>query len=885
MARKVLLLDGNSLLYRGFFALPPLTTTRGEMTNAVYGLAVMLYKLLDEEKPDFIAAAFDLPAPTFRHEEFDGYKATRESAPDELFSQIPLAHEMLEAMQIPIFQVEGFEADDVLGALAKSAEAKGYEPLIVSGDLDVLQLVSDKTRALITRRGVSDAKRYDKKAVQERYGLSPVQLIDLKALRGDTTDNIPGVPGVGEKTAISLLQQFSSLEEVLDNLDKVKPARAAAALQAHMDQAKMSKRLGAIVTDIPLELNWEALRMSGPDVPRLRELFQRLEFRGLLKKLPAETGAAATLTSEEIAPPKIIQNTREAALAAKGMTGCSRITLTLIAEEGSPHSAKAVGFALTADDGKECIFVPAKKDLIGAFKPLLEEANIPKSGHNLKEAAVHLGRLGVELAGLDFDIEIASYLANPLRKNHDLWEVAFDMLATPMPEPLKLAEASTVAVAQRAAAMVTRIQALQPRLAESLSEQGLNRLFEEVEMPVVGLLAEMESAGVSIDTPYLEEFSRRLVTRIAKAEEEIFILAGEEFTVNSPKQLQHILYEKLELPRGRRTKTGYSTDAATLARLAGEYEIVARILEYRELTKLKSTYVDALPRLVNPRTKRIHPSFNQAVTVTGRLSCSDPNLQNIPIRTELGREIRRAFIAGKPKHVLLSADYSQIELRVLAHIAEDQALREIFAADRDLHTATACEIFGVDPEEATSEMRRLAKIVNFSIPYGTKPQGLAQRIETSAEEAREYMDRYFDRFAGVAKYMEEIVEHARESGHVETLLGRCRPLPEISASSPGRRELAERMAINTPIQGTAADIMKLAMLAVAEALKQADLATKMILQVHDELVFEGPESEMVQVANLAKEGMENAYRLSVPLKVELEYGSNWRDMKVFTLDP
>jgi len=880
MSAKVLLLDANSLLYRAFFALPPLSTARGEPTNAVYGLAVMLQKILEEEKPDFIAAAFDLPVPTFRHQEFEAYKATRERAPEELRSQIPLARELLEVMRIPVFEKEGFEADDLLGTLAKRAEAQGHEAVIVSGDLDMLQLVSEKIWALITRRGVTDTARYDPAAIGARYGLSPSQLVDLKALRGDVTDNIPGVPGIGEKTAVALLQQFGSLEGVLENLAAVKPARLAAALQTYAEQARLSKRLAAIASEVPVEIDWEALRAHGPDRPRLKELFQRLEFRGLLKKLPTESPAISTLLTEEASPLEIIQSAQEAARAAREMTGCGRVTLAVIAEEGSPHSVPVFGFGLASND-KRPLFLPAKADLLAPFKPLLEEAKIPKSGHSLKQTIVHLRRLGIELAGIVFDSELASYLANPLRKNHALWEVAFDLLGTPIPPSLGAAEAPLSALAERGVLKIARIRALQSLLEKSLSEQGLQRLFREVEIPLIALLADMESAGVSIDVSYLEAFSTHLESDIAAAEKDIFILAGEEFTINSPKQLQRILYEKLGLKRGKRIKTGYSTDAATLAKLAGEFEIVARLLEYRELTKLKSTYVDALPRLVNPRTGRIHPSFNQAVAATGRLSCSDPNLQNIPIRTELGREIRRAFIAGRPGDLLLAADYSQIELRVLAHIAEDQALCEIFAEDRDLHTATASELFGVSAEKVTSEMRRLAKIVNFSIPYGTTPEGLAQRIAVPVEEARRYMARYFERFAGVARYIEEIISQARETGFVTTLLGRHRPLPEISSSNANRRELAERMAINTPIQGTAADLMKLAMLAVARALKREALTTKMILQVHDELVFECPQEEMQKVASLAKAGMEGAYRLRVPLKVELEYGSNWRDMLPF----
>jgi len=879
MAGKVLLLDANSLLYRAYFALPPLTTAKGEMTNAVYGFANMLYKILEDEKPDFIAAAFDLPTPTFRHQQFAAYKATRERAPEELRSQIPLVRELLEGMRIPIFEAEGFEADDLLGALARRAEEKGHEALIVSGDLDVLQVVSERVSALITHRGITQTARYNRNAVEARYGLSPSQLADLKALRGDATDNIPGVPGIGEKTAISLLQRFGSLEGVLANLHQLKSGRGglAASLGAHAEQAKMSKHLATIAATIPLQLEWEKCRLRPPDAARLRQLFQRLEFRGLLKKLPAEAANNQQTLADN--PVRIIQNPVEAANLARQMARAGPIAIAVIAEEGSPHEAKALGFML-APDNHEPFCVPAQKELLSAFAPLLQDKALPKWGHGLKEAIIHLRRLGLELAGLAFDTEIASYLSNPLRKNHDLWEAAFDLLGAPLPEAREVPSTAALSeAAERAALKVRRIRDLQPLLARSLSEQGLEGLFDEVEMPLIAVLADMEMAGVSIDVPYLEGLSTRLESEIAKAEKEIFLLAGEEFNINSPKQLQHILYEKLGLPRGKKTKTGYSTAAATLAGLAEEFEIIARLLEYRELTKLKSTYVEALPRLVNPRSGRIHPSFNQAVAATGRLSCSEPNLQNIPIRTELGREIRRAFIAGRSEDRLLAADYSQIELRVLAHISGDEALSDIFATGRDLHSATAGELFGVSPQQVSAEMRRLAKIVNFSIPYGTTPEGLAQRIRVPVEEARAYMARYFQRFPGVARYIEETISQARESGYVSTLLGRRRPLPEISSSNASRRELAERVAINTPIQGSAADLMKLAMLKVAEALKREKLRTRIILQVHDELVFEGEREEIPKAAALAKEKMEKAYRLRVPLKVEMEYGNNWRDME------
>jgi len=869
MAEKVVLLDGNSLLYRAFFALPPLTNAQGEMTNAVYGFANMVNKILVEEKPDFVAAAFDLPAPTFRHQQFKAYKATREKAPEELRSQIPLSQELLQGWQIPVFAMEGFEADDVLGTLARQAEAEGKEVLIVSGDMDVLQLVSDKTQALITRRGISETSRFALAGIQEKYGLTPAQLIDYKALRGDPSDNIPGVPGIGEKTAAALMQQYGSLENLLQHIAEVKPARAAAALGVHAEQARLSQQLATIISEVPLQVDWELCRRREPDAARLRELYTRLEFRGLLKKLPAEAGE----TSEVL----IIQDPAAANAAGAELATEKNLTLALASEPGSYHQAAVLGLALGGAE-KAVYFAPAQAELLAAFKPLLEKAELPKITQGAKEIMVQLKRLGIDFAGLEFDTEIASHLADSLRREHALGEIAFDLLHQPIPPPLTR-EAPLQAFAERAAGQVRTISRLRPLLEKGLSEQDLAKLYYEVELPLIPILAEMEVAGVAVDREHLAALSLQLAAAICAAEKEIFALAGEAFLINSPKQLQYILYDKLGLPKGKKTKTGYSTDAATLVNLAGQYDIVAHLLEYRELSKLQSTYVEALPRLINPATGRIHTTYNQAVTATGRLSSTDPNLQNIPIRTEIGREIRRAFIAEKPDNLLLAADYSQIELRVLAHISGDEALQKIFAEDRDLHTATACEIFGVPPEKVDSEMRRLAKIVNFSIPYGTTAQAMAQRLKIPGEQAREFMRRYFERFPGVARYIENIVLVAREKGYVTTLLGRRRLLPEISSPQPMRRELAERMAINTPIQGSASDIMKLAMLAVAQGLAQGQFATRMILQVHDELIFEGPEKEISPVAWAVKAAMEAAYPLRVPLKVDLEAGKNWRDLE------
>jgi DNA polymerase-1 len=671
MAEKVVLLDGNSLLYRAFFALPPLTNAQGEMTNAVYGFATMLNRLLAEEKPDYIITAFDLPGPTFRHHQFKAYKATREKAPEELRSQIPLSQELLRGWQIPVFAVEGFEADDVLGTLARIAEAEGKEVLIVSGDMDVLQLVSDKTQALITRRGISETSRFDLAAIQEKYGLTPAQLIDFKALRGDPSDNIPGVPGIGEKTAATLMQQYGSLENLLQHVAEVKPARAAAALEIHTEQAKLSQQLATIISDVPLQVDWEQCRRRPPEVSRLRELYTRLEFRGLLKKLPAEATAACEV---------LMLQDREAAKAAHSeLANEKNLTLALAAAPGSYHQAEIFGLALGG--AEKIYFIPAQPELLAIFKSLLEEVKLAKITQGAKEIIVQLKRLGIDFAGPAFDTEIASHLADSLRKEHALGEIAFDLLHQPIPSPLEKG-APLQAVAERAAGQVRTISRLKPLLEKSLTEQDLAKLYYEVELPLIPILAEMEITGVAVDREHLAGLSLRLAADICAAEKEVFALAGEAFLINSPKQLQYILYEKLGLPKGKKTKTGYSTDAATLANLAGQYDIVAHLLEYRELSKLQSTYVEALPRLIHPATGRIHTTYNQAVTATGRLSSTDPNLQNIPIRTEIGREIRRAFVAEKPGDRLLAADYSQIELRVLAHISGDEALKQIFAEDR-----------------------------------------------------------------------------------------------------------------------------------------------------------------------------------------------------------
>lgn len=867
----LVLVDGNSLLYRAFFALPPLTNAQGEVTNAAYGFTTMLLKVLDEQQPEMMAVAFDLPGPTFRHEMFEDYKATRRAMPDELAPQIGMAREILAAMRIPVYEMEGYEADDVIGTLATRAEQDGRRVLIVTGDLDELQLASDRVSIMVTRRGISDTQVYDAAGVKERYGLSPDQLCDYRALRGDTSDNIPGVPGIGDKTASQLIAQFGSLEKLLADNALVKPPRIAAALTAHADVARRAKRLSELVRDLPIEFDPARLRLQEPDRARLIGIFRRLDFRSVLKRFES---AAATAS----APFRAITTPEEAKSLAAELERAGEAAVQVVDGGGTALSAPLLGLALSAGAEPAVIASPGNEldELLAPLKPALESPRLSKVGHDLKRAALVLSRRGIALRGLAFDTMIAAYLVNPTRPSEALSSVAYEYLEAETPaltsEGAPDPQAMAIAVKQ--------VRSLKELLEQRLSEMELTSLFGELELPLIPVLIEMEQTGVAVDCDALAGLSGKLGARAAELEKEIHAMAGEEFNISSPQQLRRILFEKLGLPpdKTKRTKSGYSTAADVLATL-GEYEIVAKILEYREVTKLKSTYVDALPPLVNPLTGRIHTSLNQAVTATGRLSSTNPNLQNIPIRSETGMEIRRAFIAGGPGRVLLSADYSQIELRVLAHITQDENLIQIFLRDEDLHRAAAMEIFGVGHDGVTPQMRAFAKMVNFGIPYGISDFRLSREMGISIEEARRYMARYFDRFPKVREYVERTPDEARERGYVTTLLGRRRPIPDLRSRAPAVRQAAERVAINTPMQGSAADIIKLAMLRVHDALVSRKLAARLILQVHDELLLELPEGEVGETARLVAECMSRACKLRVPLRVEVKVGPNWADME------
>lgn len=882
----LVLVDGNSLLYRAFFALPALTNSLGEPTNAVYGFAVMLYKILEQRQPDHMAVCFDLPGPTFRHLEYSEYKATREKAPEDLTVQVGMAKELLDAMRIATCELEGFEADDLIGTLASRAEQEGYDVVVVTGDLDVLQLVSDRVQVMATRRGTTDTIMYDRDAVKQRFGIEPAQLVDYRALKGDATDNIPGVPGIGEKTAARLIREHGSLERLLEKAGAMADQKIAAALAAYREQALQSKRLSTIRRDAPIEVSTGELAMRQPDQRRMGELLSRFEFRSLADRL-------APTVIQERRQPKILDSPEKVKDWLRLVRESEACAVVPVSAGERPSSARllGIGFALPTDEQAFTPLAPPGSSLFGQsvsasweiIRPILEDESVTKWLHDAKTAEIVFHRAGCRLAGAAFDSMLASYLINPGRGKHELEDAAFEHLSVALPKRHDAAEAwnrgDVGSVAEDVCLRASLIARLVPILRRKMSDIGVEHIFQQVELPLTGVLAEMELAGVALDCEHLGKLSVTMGARMKELESQIHALAGEPFNISSHKQLAQILFDKLGLPRGKRTKTGYSTDAEVLGELAAEHEIVALVMQYRELSKLRSTYVEALPKLVNPETGRLHTSFNQAVTATGRLSSSDPNLQNIPVRTELGLEIRKAFVSGAPDKVLLSADYSQIELRILAHLSGDEQLIAIFQADEDLHTRTACELFGLSPQQVTPEARRMAKVVNFGIPYGIGPAALARDMGTSAEEAAAYMERYFQRFSGVRAYIDSSLAAARKAGVVRTILGRPRPLPELSSKSRGLREFAERAGINAPMQGSAADIMKLAMIDVHRALPLEGLRARMTLQVHDELVMETPADELEKTAAVVKRCMSEAYRLRVPLKVEAKGGPNWADMQ------
>ncbi|MBO8138280.1 MAG: DNA polymerase I [Desulfotomaculum sp.] len=870
----LIVVDGNSLAYRAFHAIPLLTTTKGLITNAAYGFTNMLYKILKEEKPGLAAVAFDKGKITFRNEQYSDYKANRKATPDELRPQFPIIKDILDAMNIKVFEMEGYEADDLIGTIVSKAEEVGLATLIVTGDRDALQLVSPRTRVLLTRKGITTLEVFDEGKVWERFGVYPNQFIDFRALTGDSSDNIPGVPGIGEKTAAKLLQKYPTLDEIYNNLDEL-PKRQREKLHEHREQALLSKKLVTIEKNVPIKVDLAECAYGAPDYKRLLELFTELEFKSLVKSIIGKDTDKKSRKKEE-------KNDQEAVETFK--VGYIKLTkpdqLDELLNDVTRAEKAAVSVNGTVEAGlcaaalateNQVYYLPLenKPEHLQVLKKICEDEKVSKYCHDGKGIIWLLHHHGIKLVNLGFDTMVASYLLNPASPNLDLEDIALQNLGIVLPT------GGEVPLPAQAEA----VKKLVPILHEKLKQQDEERLFYEVELPLVPVLAKMEINGIKADRQELEKMSEELGRRIDELTREIYELAGEEFNINSPKQLGKILFEKLGLPVIKKTKTGYSTDASVLEQLAEKHDIVQKILQHRQLVKLKSTYADGLAGLIDKNTGRIHTTLHQTVTATGRLSSSDPNLQNIPIRLDLGRRIRKVFVPRHQDNVILAADYSQIELRILAHMSGDASFLEAFNTGQDIHTRTASEVFDVPVEKVTREMRSKAKAVNFGIVYGISDYGLARDIKVSRAEARRYIDNYFSRCPGVKNYIDRTVKEAKEKGYVTTLLNRRRYLPDLFSPNRMARNFGERAAMNTPIQGSAADIIKLAMIRIDRELEKRNLKTKMVLQVHDELIFDVPKNELPEVIDLVKECMENAVVLDVPLEVDIKVGPSWYEVK------
>jgi DNA polymerase-1 len=866
--RRLFLLDGHSLAYRAFFALPAsLATSTGQITNAVYGFTSMLIKLLSEERPDLIAVAFDMGAPTVRLQMDAEYKAGRPETPSEFAPQLGLISEVLETLGIPIVRVEGHEADDALGTLAVRAAAAGIDATIVTADRDFFQLVRPGITVMFNRKGISDIVRYDESGVEERFGLPPAKYLEYVALKGDPSDNIPGVPGVGEKTATKLVQQFGSVEGILAHTDELK-GRLRENVEAAADRLALNKDLARIVTDLELPLELDDLVMGEWDLEEIRRLFTSLEFRSLLDRLE-EVGHTAK-PKVEVAQLDLRATTPEELLAAANPG--TPLSVRLDTDREGLHGA-----AVSAG-GAQAAYAPLREpDPIAAW---LVDGGAPKWAHDAKDLEAAALASGAAVEGVAFDTFLAGYLLDPAAADYPLRALCerylgVDVLGTEEEEAegQLFGEEPWRAVAAEAAAVAL----LAPVMGEQIDRQGLRSLLETVEMPLASVLGRMEARGVRLDVGYLQEMGESVRDRMATLRADVFAHAGEEFNLNSPPQLRVVLYEKLGLSPGKKTPKGQlSTDASVLEKLRDQHPVVDALLQWRELDKLNSTYLEALPRLIDPRDGRVHTSFNQAVAATGRLSSSNPNLQNIPVRSELGRQIRRAFVPGEPGQVLLCADYSQIELRILAHLSGDEGLREAFATGHDIHAATAARVFGLPEDAVDPALRSRAKMVNYGLAYGMNAWGLASRLDIAPDEAQEIMDAYFGAFPTIREYLDRQVDRAIVEGYTETLLGRRRYIPELQAANPRVRDLGRRMALNAPIQGSASDVFKVAMIAVDAALRDRDdLGCRMLLTVHDELVFEVAADRVDEAGALVKERMETAVDLDVQLRADLGWGPDW----------
>ncbi len=879
MDKRLVIIDGNSLMNRAYYALPPLMNKEGLYTNAIYGFTTMLFKIIDTYQPTHISVAFDKKAPTFRHKEYEAYKAGRKKMPDELRVQVEPLKEVLDAFNIHRLEIEGFEADDIIGTVSRIGEEKAFEIFIVTGDKDAIQLASHHTKVLITKKGLTDLEEYDYDGVLERYELTPHQFIDLKGLMGDKSDNIPGVPGIGEKTGIKLLNEFQTVENIIANTDKLK-GNVKKKIEENIEQAVMSKRLATIVRNMPIEIDLEELRLEKYNDKKLIELFSKFEFNSLIGRIgnnqeEKEIDFNAKYISEKEVE-ELIHRIEEKKYMA----------LKTVSKQGNLVDENIIYLFITFDG--ENIFYIKEKECILRLKAVLECEDIEKYGYKLKEDYIMLRSYGIQLKNMHCDIAIAEYLIDTTSSTYSHDHISAKYMgkkATSEEELLgkgkkakKFEEIEETELIKYFNCILNIVMNTKSKMESTIKEFEMEKLFYDVEMPLVEVLGYMEYEGFKVDRHKLEELKVAFSGLIENLEKEIYELAGEEFNINSPKQLGVILFEKLNLPIIKKTKTGYSTDAEVLESLKREHPIIVKISEYRQIVKLKTTYVDGLLHIINEKTGRIHSSFNQTITTTGRISSTEPNLQNIPIRLEMGRNLRKVFISDE-EYTLVDADYSQIELRVLAHICEDENLIHAFLNNEDIHTSTASKVFNVPLEEVTSEMRGAAKAVNFGIVYGISDFGLSQNLSISVKKAKEYIENYFEKYPKVKNYMDEVIEKGKKDGYVTTLLNRRRYIPEIHAKNFVVKNLGKRLAMNTPIQGSAADIIKIAMVNVYRKLKDCGLKSKLILQVHDELIIESCESEIDEVKIILKEEMENALKLEVPLQVDLNYGKSWYETK------
>jgi DNA polymerase I len=896
-ASPLVLLDGHSLAYRAFFALPSdLQTTTGQLTNVVYGFTTMLVKLFGDFSPDRIAVCFDLGRPAYRHDIYDGYKANRRTTPDDFSSQMPLVREVLAALRIPVVEVPGYEADDLIATLVRQAKQEELPVLVVTGDRDNLQLIDDAAdvRVMMTRRGITDTAIYDEAGVEERYGVPPGRYIDVAALRGDPSDNLPGVPGVGDKTAIRLVQTHGTAEEVIAHAGEQR-GKLKDNLLAHGDDVLRNKQLMRLRDDVPLPVGVLDLRMGPWDRAEIHRLFDTLEFHPLRERLFATTVETGPVdTGFEVDARRLAKGELAGWLAGvpagRPVALAARLRL-------APGRAELTGIGLWAPEGGGAVWLDLEEEAgpgdLEALAGLLGDPERPKLVHDAKYLYLAAWGRGWELRGLAMDTALAAYLVLPAQRTYDLADLALRYLRKELrPEGAGTAEQPAGEGTQLALETsgedetwpdwCLRAQAvgeLAGTLGEQLAAMEVGRLVDEVELPLVPILAKLERTGIAVDLSVLEEIADRLDSRLADHEARVYQLAGEKFNIGSNPQLQHILFEKLGLPKTKRIKTGYTTDHNALAQLAttDPHPILDALLGYREVAKLKNTYVDTLPKLVDRTTGRIHAQFNQLITSTGRLSTQNPNVQNIPIRTETGREIRRAFVAGPEAEGLLVADYAQIEFRVLAHLAGDEALVAAFLGGEDVHATVAGMVWGLPPDQVDRELRARVKMVTYGLAYGLSAFGLAQGIGIPPDEARALMDAYFERFGKVKAYLDAVVTQARRDGYTSTILGRRRYLPDLASDSRQRRQMAERMALNAPIQGSAADLIKMAMVAVDRAMTDQGLASRMVLQVHDELVFEVAPGEGDRLAELVRRQMRGVYRLRVPLEVSMARGRSWAE--------